>query len=214
LYKPHNSAPLCSGFTVANQLHIDAQFQKFQGKKQAQSLQPVFASYIKLKREASRLEVDATVKEKYLFQPKQSAFSTEPIKTVEYTMHDWNEALNRVDKLSAGLQPIQDSLRAATFFAPKDPAAWLTVTAQLSFLLVAMAGWIKSYQGGGGNAYLIMLGLVLPSMTLSVILILYSADTMLNLLRQAVVPALFILYWIGKERKWGQWIERRFRRAG
>jgi hypothetical protein len=127
-------------------------------------------------------------------------------------MHDWKATLNKVDELVGQLLPIEDNLSAALFFAPKDPAAWLTVTAQLSFLLVAVAGWIKSYQGGTGKAYLVMLGLVVPSMLCSVLLVLYSADTKLNLARQLVVPGAFITYWVGKDRKWWAAIKQRLAR--
>jgi hypothetical protein len=190
---------------------IDTQFQKLQTKKDGQALQPSLAGFMKLKREAGELESNAPVKETYVFEPKANAFATAPIKRVEYTLHDWNAALNKVDELAVQLLPIQDNLRAALFLSPKDPAAWLTVTAQVSFLLVAIAGWIKSYQGGTGKAYLVMLGLVAASMLLSVLLVLYSADTKLNLARQLVVPGGFIIYWIGKEKRWWTWIGQRVR---
>jgi hypothetical protein len=41
-------------------------------------LQPVLTALMKLKREASELEAAAPVKEKYIFQPKSNAFSTDP----------------------------------------------------------------------------------------------------------------------------------------
>jgi hypothetical protein len=107
---------------------------------------------MKLKQEASELEAAAPVKEKYIFEPKANAFSTEPSKTVEYTMHDWKAAMNKVDELVGQLTPIQDNLHAALFFAPKDPAAWLTVTAQLSFLLVAVARMDQELPGRHGES--------------------------------------------------------------
>jgi hypothetical protein len=57
-----------------------------------------------------------------------------------------------------------------------------------------------------------MLGLVVPSMLLSVLLVLYSADTKLNLARQLVVPGVFIIYWVGKDRKWWAAMRQRYER--
>lgn len=194
---------------VANQLtpkvnEIEAQFATLQGKPQTETVHIAYGDFLQLKRKAITLEADAPVKETFTFQPKANAYSSEPIKTAVYTIHDWNAALTRVDELEQQLQPIQDRLRVARFFSPKDPIPWLPVITQITFLMVAMAGWIKTYQSD--KAFLTIGLLVVSSMLLSVFLVFYSEETLLNILRQSILPGLFILYWIAKSKNW-------FRRA-
>lgn len=186
---------------------IETRFRALQGKKQSETLEASYVAFLQLQREATRLEASAPVKAEYAFEPRASAYASSPIKTARFTVHDWNAVISQLDGLTLRLQPIQDTLHAASFFAPKDPVPWLPVAAQLSFLLVATAGWIKSYHGG--RAYLLMAVLVVPSMLFSIFLVYYSEDTLLNILRQLVVPAIFVLYWIAKENGWLAWIRQR-----
>ena len=183
---------------------IEGQFTALQGKSQTGSIQNAYADFLQVKRNIARLEADAPVRESFVFEPKANAYSAEPIKTVVYTIHDWNAALARVDSQKQQLQPILDSLQTALFFSPKDPIPWLPVITQITFLMVAMAGWIKSYHNE--NAFWTIGVLVVTSMLLSVFLVFYSKETLLNILRQSILPGAFILYWIARTKNW-------FRRA-
>ena len=92
---------------------IEGQFATFQGKTQTHSVQQSYADFLQLKRRMDRLEADAPLKETYIFEPKAKAYSSEPIKRVVYTIHDWDAALAKVDELKQQLQPIQDNLQIA-----------------------------------------------------------------------------------------------------
>lgn len=190
---------------IASQLmprmkNVEAQFTALEGKQQSESVQNSYRRLLELKRSMSRLEADAPVKETFSFEPRANAFDSTPIKTVVYTIHDWNASLAKVDELEKQLQPIQDTLFTARLFSPKDPIPWLPVITQLTFLLAAIPGWIKSYHSE--TALWTIGALVVLSMMLSVFLVFYSDETLLNILRQSVVPGLFILYWIGKRNNW------------
>jgi hypothetical protein len=185
--------------------HVEAQFATLRGKPQSEGvLQNSYGRFVELQRSVARIEAETPVKETFSFQPKDNAFASEPIKTVVYTIHDWNAALTRVGELERQLQPIQDTLQTARFFSPKDPIPWLPVITQLTFLMVATAGWIKSYHSD--TAFWAIGILVALSMLISVFLVFYSDETLLNILRQSILPGIFILYWIGKSNNW-------FRRA-
>lgn len=179
--------------------NVEAQFILLQGKPQTESVANSYRHFLELQRSVTTLESDAPVKESFTFEPKPNAYASEPLKTVVYTVHDWNAALARVDDLRQQLQPIQDSIFTARFFSPKDPVPWLPLITQLTFLMATMAACIKSYLSE--TAFRSMGILVLSSMALSVFLVFYSQETLLNILRQSVLPGLFILYWIAK-KKW------------
>jgi len=183
---------------------IEAQFTLLQGKPQTEIVHHSYNVFLQLQRSVASLEADTRVKDTFTFEPKANAYSSGPIKTVVYTIHDWNAALARVDELKQQLQPIQDSIQTARFFSPKDPIPWLPVITQITFLMVAMAGWIRSYHSD--KAFVTIGILVLSSMFLSVFLVFYSEETLLNILRQSILPGAFILYWIAKSKNW-------FRRA-
>jgi hypothetical protein len=179
---------------------IEAQFAALQGNTQAESVQNSYADFLQLERSITRLKVDAPVKEAFVFEPKANAYSSEPIKSVVYNIHDWKAAFLRVDEFEKKLQPIQDKLHTARFFSPKDPIPWLPAVTQLTFLMVAIAGWIKSYHSE--KAFRTIGLLVVTSMLLSVVLVFYSKETLFNILVQSVIPGGFILYWIGKNNHW------------
>ena len=179
---------------------IDTQFAAMEGKPQSDSLQRSYIAFLELKRQVAHLESEAPVKESFTFEPKASAFASNPIKSVVYTIHDWNAALAKIDDLKRQLQPIQDSLQTARLFSPKDPIPWLPVVTQITFLMVAMAGWIKSYHDE--KALLTIGVLVVSSMILSVFLVFYSRETLMNILCQSFVPGGFILYWLAKNKGW------------
>jgi hypothetical protein len=179
---------------------IDAQFTAMGGKPQSDSLQRSYIAFLELKRQVAQLESDAPVKESFTFEPRANAHATDPIKSAVYTVHDWNATLARVDDLGKRLQPIQDSLQTARLFSPKDPIPWLPVVTQITFLMVAMAGWIKGYHNEKG---LWTIGtLVVGSMILSVFLVFYSKETLINILCQSFAPGGFILYWLAKNKGW------------
>lgn len=134
-----------------------------------------------MQRSAATLETDAPVKYTFTFQPKANAYASEPIKTLVYTIHDWNTASAKVDELTQQLQPIQDSIQTARFFTPKDPLPWLPLITQTTFLMVAMAGWIRTYHSD--KAFVTIGALVIISMVISVFLVFYSDETLMNILR-------------------------------
>ena len=179
---------------------LEAQFGAFKGKSQSENLRNSYRQFLDLKRNIARLETEAPIKETYTFQPMSSAFASEPIKTQQYLIHDWHAAFEKVDQLRNQLQPIQDSITAARFFSPKDPVPWLPVATQLTFLLMALPGWIKSYHS---DTPLWPVGLLVAvSMLFSIFLVFYSDETVLNILRQSIVPGLFILYWMARKKGW------------
>ncbi len=61
-------------------------------------------------------------------------------------------------------------------------------------------GWVKSYHDD--TAFWAIGVLVLCSMGLSVFLVFYSKETWWNIVRQSLIPGLFIVYWIAKNRGW------------
>jgi hypothetical protein len=179
---------------------VDAQFAILKGKSQAGVLQDSYGDFLQFQRRVADLQANPPVKETFAFEPRANAYASEPIKKVTYTIHDWIKALASVDELKRKLQPIQDRLQGVLFFTPKDPLPWLPVITQMTFLMVAMAGWIKSYHSD--KAFWTIGVLVVASMLLSVFLVFYSQETLLNILRQSILPGLFILYWIGKSNNW------------
>jgi hypothetical protein len=180
------------------------------GKPEHRNLQGTLVSFQELKRQISSLEANTPVKSRYLFEPRANAYAS-PERATEYLIHDWNASFGAVDKLNGPLQSIEDQLKAASFFDPKDPVPWLPVLTQITFLMIAMGGWIKSYHSD--KAYLAIAVLVVPSMAASVALVLYSQDTFLNIARQSLVPGCFILFWIAKEKAWFKLLSKRFVRS-
>jgi hypothetical protein len=190
---------------IASQLmpkitNIEQQFTSLRGKPSTESVQRSYIAFLQLRRSVATLETDAPVKYAFSFQPKADAYASEPIKTIVYTIHDWNAAFAKVDEITQQLLPIQDSIQTARFFIPKDPLPWLPLITQTTFLMVAMAGWIRTYHSD--KAFVTIGSLVITSMLLSVFLVFYSDETLLNILRQSILPGLFIMYWIAKSKNW------------
>lgn len=177
---------------------LQGQFEALK-KKPSDRLPIAYTDLLAIKRLASALTDDAPIKYEYTFAPKANAFATNPDKIIKYTIHDWPAALAKVTELRHGLQPIEDAIESARFFSPKDPLPWLPIAAQLTFLMVAMGGWIKSYHG---DSYFVIGLLVIPSMILSVFLVFYSDETLWNIARQSLFPSGFIVYWIAKRNYW------------
>jgi hypothetical protein len=177
---------------------LEVQFGTLRGKPQSERVQSSYASFLELQRRIAQIEADAPVKEAFTFQPMANAYASEPIKTVVYTIHDWNAALAKIDEIKQQLQPIRDSLQTARFFSPKDPIPWLPVLTQVAFLRVAIAGWIKSYHTE--TVFRTIGILVLSSMSLSVFLVFHSDETLFNILRQSLIPGGFI-FCTGSRRK-------------
>lgn len=178
---------------------IEMELESLRSKSTRESLLKAYSSLLEVKRFISRIEQDVPVKYKYVFMPKANAYSSAPERVVEYVIHDWPPALKNVDEYRARLVPIQDVIKSVRFFTPKDPLPWLSIAAQLSILLIAMGGWIKSYHG---DSYWAIGILVVPSMVLSVFLVFYSDETVWNIVGQSILPGLFILYWIARANKW------------
>jgi hypothetical protein len=178
---------------------VDAQFATLKGKTPTDSLQKAYTTLLELRRRATQIDSEAPVKETFDFEPT-APYASEPLKKKIYTIHDWNGALAKVDDLAQQLRPIQDSLEASRFFSPKDPAPWITIFAQIVFLAVAIAGWIKSYHDEVPLRTIAVL--VVVSIFASIFLIFYSKETIWNVLRQALVPSLFILSWVARKKGW------------
>jgi hypothetical protein len=178
----------------------DAQFTTLKGKAQTDNLQRAYTALLDLKRRAAQIDSAAPAKETFDFEPMANAYASEPIKKKVYVIHDWNAALAKVDDLAQQLGPIQDSVEAARFFSPKDPSPWITIFAQIVFLAVAIPGWIKSYHEKVPLRTVAVL--VVVSIFASVFLIFYSKETIWNVLRQALVPSGFILYWVARKKGW------------
>jgi hypothetical protein len=153
---------------------------------------------LEARRLATRIGQEAPVMYVSKFSPRNSVFST-PYKNREFVIRDWAVTLAKLDELRAQLDHIEIAVSAEQSLQPKDPLPWLTIAIQMTYLLVAIGGWVKSYHG---NSFWAIAILVVPSMLVSVFMIFYSEETIWNILRQSVVPSLFILYWIGNERKW------------
>jgi hypothetical protein len=164
---------------------------------------------LEVKRLLASAEHDMPVKHKFVFAPKSYAFSTTPDKVVEFVIHDWRAALSTLDGYRPRLASIHDTIEVERFFAPKDPLPWLPIITQLTFLLVAIAGWVKSYHGPSYRAIAL---LVIVSMLLSIFLVFFSGETFWNIARQSVIPGIFILYWVGKEKNWWGWLKGLVRR--
>ncbi len=181
-------------------VQADAQFKALAQKNPPESVQRSYGDLLKIERDVAAIHNGIGIRQSYKFMPRDNAYATEPSRTVIYEIHDWDAALKRVDDLRQRLTPVQDTLRTVAFFTPKDPLPWLPVITQLTFLMVAMAGWVKSYHDE--TAYWLIGSLVAVSMILSVLLVFFSQDTMLNILRQSIIPGIFILYWIAKKNRW------------
>lgn len=190
--------------------NAEAQFAALQGNTQPESVRSAYTHFLDLKREVARLEADAPIKESFTFEPRPYPFSSTPTKPAVYTIHDWNSVLAKVDELDQQFQQIQDTLQTLRFFAPKDPNYWVTLMTQLTFLMAAIPGWVKSYLSDKPSWPIIIF--VVSSMLVSGFLVLYSAETFLNILRQSILPSFFVLYWIARRRGWLHWPTKRFRR--
>jgi hypothetical protein len=190
---------------------IEAQIAAMAGKPEHRNLQGTIVSFRESKRAISGLEGSTPIKARYLFEPRANAYAS-PERKTEYIIHDWNASILAVDQLLPSLQSIEDQLKSASFFDPKDPLPWLPLLTQITFLFVAMGGWIKSYHSD--KAFLTIGLLVIPSMFASVVLVLYSQDTFLNIARQSLVPGGFILFWIAKNKKWFKLVSVRLARSG
>jgi len=189
---------------------IEGRFALLRKKNSDDALRRAYTAFLELKRAADRLETEVPVKEAFTFEPKANAYATTPEKVITYQIHDWSAGISKVDPILGQTQRIRDTIDSTLFFLPKDPIPWLPVVTQITFLLVAMGGWVKSYHG---NAYLAIGVLVIPSMLASIFLVFYSDETLWNIARQSLVPGLFILYWIAHQKGWLKGVKARFRKS-
>jgi hypothetical protein len=179
---------------------LEVDFASLKNGSKSAKLQDAYAAFLDLTRRASSIVDGVPIKYKYVFEPKANAYSEKPEKVAEYVIHDWSAGFKQVDDLQQRLQSIRDNVDTALFFTPKDPIPWLPVATQLTFLMVAMGGWIKSYHSE--QSYWAIGLLVIPSMVASVFLVFYSKETLWNIARQSLIPGAFILYWMGRKNQW------------
>ncbi|WP_421228691.1 hypothetical protein [Aeromonas jandaei] len=173
---------------------IEVELVGLQNVNGAIQLQSQLSSYFSLLRRLEKRQENPPVLESLDFRPKKSAWDSNPTLVEEFVLYDWVAAINLLSEDKDKLQSLKDSFVSFNYLRLKDPIAFVSLGCQLAILLVAVAGYLISYTRQ--PSLKVIMALVSLSILSSIVLIFVSSSTILNLFLQAIVPGLFVAYWV------------------
>jgi len=173
---------------------IELELLSLQNANGALQLQSQLSKYFAIQRKLEERSQSPPILMSYEFRPQHNAWDSDPSLVKKFVLYDWISAINSLKKDLADLHEVKDSFVSFNYLRLKDPIAFVSLGCQLAVLLVTVAGYLISYTRQ--PSIVVVASLVVLSMLVSIVLVFVSSSTSLNLALQAIVPALFIGYWV------------------
>lgn len=179
--------------------HLQTKLLELRKSDDAASLRPAATTLYTSRAEIAELTSTPPIRVSYTFAPPGSAYDTHPSARGDFVLHDWEAALRSVHEIEKRIIAADRDAEVRRFLTPRDPRSQVSLVLQIAFLLIAIAGYIVSFAEQPKLA--VIASIVAGSMLLSLALVFYSDDTLLNLLVQSLLPGGFILWWAWKKRR-------------
>lgn len=178
---------------------LEARANNLAGIADPASLAPALRGLLKLDRKIAELRHSPPVVRSLRFAPKLSAYDRDPRLVAVFLLRDWSAATDEVEVLAQELPEIGSEVEVQERLRPRDPIAFIPLVTQLALLLIVVAGSMISFTEKPRPP--VVAALVLISMGFSLLLVFMSSNTILNTLVQMVVPGVFMLIWVGWQRR-------------